>query len=278
MNAKITAVLVVLAIAIATTVVAAKPFWSVRTIPLPIQGDPVPGVDVSMEQNPGGKIIGTTQTDSHGIARFANIAPGQYVMKIAAPSKKAKINLNTPKGVYAKPGLAGATIVSGSLDFSDGKPGKATINVSGPGPQTIEVTVKEGPDPRPADTSKSRVKGETDQATRISGVVVTIKKSGATVATATTDAQGIVTFPNLNPGKYDVTSSVPSSRASNNYNSAKSNTAGIVGATLDSGSLTFAPNKPGMASITVTGPGTKTITVTFEEVPPPQKTNPQVRD
>ena len=38
-----------------------------------VQGDPIPGVDVSIEQSPGGIIIATTRTDNNGKFAFKNI-------------------------------------------------------------------------------------------------------------------------------------------------------------------------------------------------------------
>jgi len=143
-----------LAVAIAGTVVVANLFGSARTIPLPVQGDPIPGVDVSIEQSPGGVIVGTTQTDTNGVAKFTDIAPGKYLLKTSFRSTRTSNNYNSSKSNTA--GLAGATIVSGSLDFSKNKPGKAIIDVSGPGQKTITLTAKEGPDPKPTPKTNPR--------------------------------------------------------------------------------------------------------------------------
>lgn len=47
---------------------------------LSIIGDPVPGIDVSLEQIPGGKII-TTVTDTQGNYSFNNISEGKYILR-----------------------------------------------------------------------------------------------------------------------------------------------------------------------------------------------------
>ena len=46
-----------------------------------LQGDPIPGVDVSIEQSPGGILISTTQTNSSGTYAFTGLAPGTYLLK-----------------------------------------------------------------------------------------------------------------------------------------------------------------------------------------------------
>lgn len=144
-----------LIIAIIAIVFSANPSGSAKTISLSKPGDPVPGVDVSVERSPSGLIVATAQTDSNGIAKFTNIAPGKYVVKTSLSDEKANNNYNSAKSNTA--GLIGATIVSGSLNFSKGKPGKATINVTGTGPQTIEVSAKEGPEPKTT-TDKTKPK------------------------------------------------------------------------------------------------------------------------
>jgi len=52
-------------------------------------GDPIPGVDVSLEQIPGG-VKGVTQTNASGNYNFKNLASGVY--KIYFGSKKATMN------------------------------------------------------------------------------------------------------------------------------------------------------------------------------------------
>jgi hypothetical protein len=140
MKTKITAPALVLAVALAATVVAANLSGSARTMPSPVQGDPIPGIDVSIEQSPGG-IIATRKTDSHGKAKFCDIAPGNYVIRTKAPSQRSSNNYNVAKCNCV---IAGATIVNGSLDFRTGHPGRATILVPGTGLQSIEFFAKEG--------------------------------------------------------------------------------------------------------------------------------------
>jgi len=54
-----------------------------------ILGDPIPGVDVSLEQIPGG-VKGITQTNANGNYNFKNLAAGVY--KIYFGSKKSFMN------------------------------------------------------------------------------------------------------------------------------------------------------------------------------------------
>jgi hypothetical protein len=143
MKAKFTAVAVVLAVAIVATAVAANLFGSARPIPMP-PGDPMPGIDVLLETSPGATLIGTEQTDANGIAKFPNVAPGDYVVKTSIPSSRTSSNYNSSRSNTA--GLAGATIVSGDLTFDKNKSGRATIRVAGPGQKTITLTAKVGPD------------------------------------------------------------------------------------------------------------------------------------
>jgi hypothetical protein len=148
MKTKITTPALGLAVAIAATVFAANLSGSARTIPLPVEGDPIPGVDVSIEQSPGGIIIATRKTNSLGIAKFCDLEPGKYVVKttLTPPSNRSSNNYNNSKSNTG--GIAGGTIESGSLNFSGVKPGNATIVVPGPGNRTVEVSAKNGPDPR----------------------------------------------------------------------------------------------------------------------------------
>lgn len=52
-------------------------------------GDPVPGVDVSLEQIPGG-IVGKSTTDKDGKFSFDKLRQGDYVLRISPPSTKVE--------------------------------------------------------------------------------------------------------------------------------------------------------------------------------------------
>lgn len=49
------------------------------------EGDPIPGIDVSLEQKPGGIIKGQTQTDSLGYYRFTGVETGNYTIYVDIP-------------------------------------------------------------------------------------------------------------------------------------------------------------------------------------------------
>jgi hypothetical protein len=90
-----------------------------------IQGDPLPGIDVSMEQNPGGIIIATTTTNGTGEFLFASVVPGNYrivLRKVAAKhdsAARASNNFNN-----AKSGIAVSVLVAG-------RPAQATTHAAG---------------------------------------------------------------------------------------------------------------------------------------------------
>lgn len=66
-----------------------------------LQGDPVPGVDVSIEQSPGGIIIAQTQTDGTGYYRFDGLPPGNYVVKSGGRSVQVSTAAAGPVGGHA---------------------------------------------------------------------------------------------------------------------------------------------------------------------------------
>lgn len=78
----------------------------------PVPGDPVPGVDVSIEQSPSGVILAQTQTNSNGFFEFRNLQPGKYRIKwggmkgepVFNSSGRASNNYNSAKSNTA--GLA----------------------------------------------------------------------------------------------------------------------------------------------------------------------------
>ena len=68
-----------------------------------VQGDPIPGIDVSIEQSPGG-IIAKDTTDGTGSVTFKAIAPGTYIfrvkppeMPVGTPGTRASNNYNSAK-------------------------------------------------------------------------------------------------------------------------------------------------------------------------------------
>ena len=51
-------------------------------------GDPVPGIDISLEQIPPGRVR-TTTTDARGDFLFDRVPPGRYVLRAASPGHKS---------------------------------------------------------------------------------------------------------------------------------------------------------------------------------------------
>lgn len=81
-----------------------------------IQGDPIPGVDVSYEQSPGGIIIATGTTDGTGSVSFKSITPGTYIFHVKPP----KIPAGTP-GSRASNNYNSAKSNTGGIIISAGR-------------------------------------------------------------------------------------------------------------------------------------------------------------
>lgn len=145
MKTKITAVAVVLAVAMAT-VVAANLSGSARTIPMPTQGDPLPGIDISIEQSPSGQKIGQGKTNAKGIAEFKDVPAGKIFVRVVDSTPGTSSNYNSSRSNTA--GLTIGDKAAGTIIFSRNKPGELSVEVPRPGPWTIKVTAKEGPDPK----------------------------------------------------------------------------------------------------------------------------------
>ena len=47
-------------------------------------GDPIPGVPIGLDHDPGGVIVSQTKTNSAGVAVFRNVKPGKYRIIIDA--------------------------------------------------------------------------------------------------------------------------------------------------------------------------------------------------
>lgn len=59
-------------------------------------GDPVPGIDVSLEQIPGPTKIAQVQTDRYGRYQFPAVAPGSYCVR-TAPISTSTVTLAPPR-------------------------------------------------------------------------------------------------------------------------------------------------------------------------------------
>ena len=100
-------------------------------------GDPIAGVNVSIEQSPGGIKKGKTGPD--GSATFANVNPGPVVLTLH--------RIATPRGGGAFLAIGNSTGggKSASGDWKDtSKPFTLEMVVAGRGPQsvTVKVTIK----------------------------------------------------------------------------------------------------------------------------------------
>ena len=82
------------------------------------QGDPIPGVDVSIEQSPGGIIISQTQTNSNGYYVFTSIPIGTYKITVTYNSHTGKIKATKAPMIFA------------SSNYNSSKSNTAGISVS----------------------------------------------------------------------------------------------------------------------------------------------------
>jgi hypothetical protein len=62
---------------------------------LSLPGDPVPGIDVSLEQIPG-RLVTNVTTNKYGRFTFDNLKPGNYLLKLVPSPLKAK-NYNSSR-------------------------------------------------------------------------------------------------------------------------------------------------------------------------------------
>jgi hypothetical protein len=62
------------------------------------QGDPLPGVDISIEQSPGGKVIARARTGVDGTYAFENVPAGTYriVVSVEAMQRGSERGGRTP--------------------------------------------------------------------------------------------------------------------------------------------------------------------------------------
>jgi hypothetical protein len=79
------------------------------------QGDPLPGIDVSMEQNPGGIVIKQVKSNKQGIANFGTVQPGTYTIRQGG--QLVKIITITKAGPLSVP------ITQGGAALAPPKPG-----------------------------------------------------------------------------------------------------------------------------------------------------------
>jgi hypothetical protein len=112
-----------------------------------LPGDPIPDIDITIDQSPGGAVAGTGTTDASGTVVFANLAPGDYTITITDPSKlpgPAEVQVTLTQGERkhdtAKALINNVRIVSGRTQpaiaaLTDGTPLVVSVPAAIP-PQT----------------------------------------------------------------------------------------------------------------------------------------------
>jgi len=135
-------------------------------------GDPVPGLDITIEQIPGGKIL-TVKTDKKGKYIFDRLAPGTYKLRVGPPKPAAKSadynssRSNTSTSINTQ-GIEVHTVnIELSSKMLQGKDPGITIKIGNQGPGQIsgQVTtavekIKAGPSKR---QMSGRIKGDNGQ-------------------------------------------------------------------------------------------------------------------
>lgn len=85
-------------------------------------GDPLPGVDISLEQNPGSNLKAVTTTDANGQYSFANVPVGNYAVIVNAPG-------NNLSGTHTV-NITGAETVT-NVDYAVDNNAIAPVNFAG---------------------------------------------------------------------------------------------------------------------------------------------------
>jgi uncharacterized repeat protein (TIGR01451 family) len=186
------------------------------------------GVTVNL-LNAAGTVIATTTTDASGYYRFDNLLAGNYTVEIPASNfatgaPLAGYGSSTPTSTNPNDNIdrddngapvAGGAVRSGTVTLGPADPEPVGETDLGPGAQgpTLDTRANMTVDFGFVQlaTIVSRVWDDTNQnGTQDPGepsrpnVPVLLIKGGAVVGTATTDPTGIVTFPNLPPGSYQL--------------------------------------------------------------------------
>ena len=170
------------------------------------------GITVSLLNGTGGATGKTAVTDSNGNVSFAGLVPGTYEVSVPAPTGdvvKQAINILTP-----------VTLVSGQT-------AAAVEGVYAPAAFTTHVFY---------DTNANKVQDAGDS--NLAGVTVALLNGtgGATGQTATTDANGNVTFAGLVPGSYEVAVTTPTGdtvTTTTNVNTATTLLSGQTGTAIE---------------------------------------------
>lgn len=149
-SAGITAVVLA---ATAATVIGANLYGAAATAASPIQGDPIPGVDVSIEQSPGGIIATVGSTGANGILQM-NVAPGEYLLTVDPFAPGAKAFRSKKVQVMNILIEGGETSVFETWDFSGRCLYTKKFRIPPGSSRTIKVSLVEGRPCEPAPTPR----------------------------------------------------------------------------------------------------------------------------
>ncbi len=83
-------------------------------------GDPIPGVDVSLEQVPG-SIVAKAATGKDGRFNFDKLKPGKYVLRIVPPSFKAEDHNSSRSNLSQSIGPGGVEVYKVSIELRKDK-------------------------------------------------------------------------------------------------------------------------------------------------------------
>jgi hypothetical protein len=112
-----------------------------------LQGDPLPGIDVSMEQNPGGIIIATTTTKETGeYVVFNNIPDGNYTIFVDIPGLTMLRHKAVDVALTIRPRGQADNVIQYRI-FSTSRT-KVGIDFKTTAPGQVSVKIQEGPPER----------------------------------------------------------------------------------------------------------------------------------
>ena len=83
-------------------------------------GDPIPGVDVSIEQVPGGVIV-HAKTGKDGKFNFDKLKPGKYVLRIVPPTIRAEDHNSSRSNLSQSIGSGGVEVYKVSIELRKDK-------------------------------------------------------------------------------------------------------------------------------------------------------------
>jgi hypothetical protein len=97
-------------------------------------GDPIQGVPVGLDHDPGSVVISQTKTNSEGVAAFKNVKPGKYQLVIS-------INWGDGSKTSAAP------MATGQAHKAVATVQTAIVNINIPGQAPLKISENESPKP-----------------------------------------------------------------------------------------------------------------------------------